>query len=129
MPQNRLTLYELELMDVLWKTGEAKVQDVCDALPRELAYTTVMTTLNLLYKKKKVLKRVKRGRAFVYRPTVSREEMSHTMLKDLQPVLFGDALPSLMLGMLSNQKLTDDDVDALKAALEKVKKKKRRQRK
>ena len=35
-------------MNVLWTIGEGTVQDVCDNLTRELAYTTVMTTLNLL---------------------------------------------------------------------------------
>lgn len=115
-----MTHYELELMDVLWKKGEATVQDVCDALPRALAYTTVMTTLNHLYAKKKVLQRVKRGRAFVYLPKMSREEMSATVLEDLQPVLFGDALPSLVLGMLSRRRLSEADISALKAALRDV---------
>ena len=68
MDPSRLTRYELELMDVLWSRGEGTVQDVCDALHRPLAYTTVMTTLRLLEDKKKVLQRVKRGRAYVYRP-------------------------------------------------------------
>ena len=61
MQKMRLTRYELELMDVLWRLGQGTVQDVCDNLNRELAYTTVMTTLRLLHSKKKVLKRVKRG--------------------------------------------------------------------
>src|SRR5689334_5989047 len=70
MDSPRLTRYELEIMDVVWKAGEATVQDVCDGLKRTLAYTTVMTTLTLLESKKKVLERTKRGRAFVYRPLV-----------------------------------------------------------
>src|SRR3978361_2133798 len=72
----RLTRCELELMDVLWQKGEATVQEVCDQLTRPLAYTTVMTTLGLLHSKKKVLKRVKRGRAHVYQPLISRDEVS-----------------------------------------------------
>ena len=48
MSENRLNRYELELMNVLWTIGKGTVQDVCDNLTRELAYTTVMTTLNLL---------------------------------------------------------------------------------
>ena len=48
----RLTLYELELMNVLWDLGEATVQQVCDCLDRDLAYTTVMTTLNVLHGRK-----------------------------------------------------------------------------
>lgn len=120
---NRLTRYELELMNVLWDMGEGTVQNVCDALDRDLAYTTVMTTLNLLQSKKSVLERVKKGRAYVYRPAVSREFMSKTVLDDLTPVLFQKALPSLVLGMLSREKLEEEDINALKAALEKVERK------
>jgi predicted transcriptional regulator len=110
MQKMRLTRYELELMDVIWRLGEATV-----------AYTTVMTTLRLLHSKKKVLKRVKRGRAHVYRPLVSREEISRTVLTDLQDVLFRDRLPSLVLGMLEEGEFSPQDIDAIKTALKKVK--------
>src|SRR4051812_5247489 len=119
MELSRLTRYELELMDVLWQKGEGTVQEVCDQLGRPLAYTTVMTTLRLLHSKKKVLKRVKRGRAHVYQPIVTREEVSRSVILDLQTVLFADQLPTLMLGLLKDGRFTQEDVDALKAALEK----------
>lgn len=120
MELSRLTRYELELMHVLWQKGEGTVQEVCDQLGRPLAYTTVMTTLRLLHSKKKVLKRVKRGRAHVYQPIVTREDVSNSVIRDLQTVLFGDRLPTLMLGLLENGKFTPEDVESLKAALDKV---------
>jgi BlaI family penicillinase repressor len=121
MQKLRLTRYELELMDVIWRLGEGTVQDVCDNLDRELAYTTVMTTLRLLHSKKKVLKRVKRGRAHIYRPVVTREEVSRSVLTDLQDVLFRDRLPTLVLGMLEEGEFSPQDIEAIKAALKKVK--------
>jgi predicted transcriptional regulator len=122
MKPSRLTRYELELMDVLWQRGEGTVQQVCDELQRPLAYTTVMTTLGLLHSKKKVLKRVKRGRAHVYQPTVTRDEVSRSVIRDLQDVLFADRLPTLMLGLLEDGKFSEADVKSLKAALRKVEK-------
>lgn len=116
----RLTRCELELMDVLWQKGEATVQEVCDELTRPLAYTTVMTTLGLLHSKKKVLKRVKRGRAHVYQPIISRDEVSRAVLSELRNVLFADQLPMLVLGLLENGDFTQKDVQALKAAIQKV---------
>ncbi len=107
-------------MDVLWQRGEGTVQEVCDQLGRPLAYTTVMTTLRLLNSKKKVLKRIKRGRADVYQPIVTREEVSSSVIRDLQAVLFADRLPTLMLGLLENGRFSPEDVDTLRAALEKV---------
>jgi BlaI family transcriptional regulator, penicillinase repressor len=118
----RLTRYELELMDVVWQKGEATVQEVCDELKRPLAYTTVMTTLGLLHSKKKVLKRLKRGRAHVYKPVVSREEVSRAVISDLKDGLFADRIPMLMLGLLEDGKFTQEDVKALKEALAKVEK-------
>ncbi len=120
MELHRLTRYELELMDVLWQLGGGTVQEVCDQLGRPLAYTTVMTTLRLLHSKKKVLKRMKRGRAHVYQPIVSRDDVSRSVIQDMQTVLFGNCLPTLMLGLLQNGKFSPDDVDALREALKQV---------
>lgn len=120
MKDYRLTPYELELMDVIWDLGEASVQDVCDALPRDLAYTTVMTTLSLLVQKKKVLKRVKNGRAYIYQPVVSREEVSRSMLGQIKQVLLKDSLPSLMLNLLEEENISEDDIKALKEAIRKL---------
>lgn len=64
---------ELELMQILWAQGESNVRDVACCLNRPLAYTTVMTTLDRLYKKG-FLERRMPDRAFVYSPRFSREE-------------------------------------------------------
>jgi predicted transcriptional regulator len=64
---------EREVMDVVWQTDQTTVREVQAALPRRVAYTTVMTTLDRLYKKGFVV-RVRHGRAFLYSPACSREE-------------------------------------------------------
>ncbi|HEY6389512.1 MAG TPA: BlaI/MecI/CopY family transcriptional regulator [Candidatus Acidoferrum sp.] len=64
---------ELELMEILWLHGENSVRDVVPKLSRPLAYTTVMTTLDRLFKKG-FLDRHKSDRAFVYSPSFSRQE-------------------------------------------------------
>ena len=64
---------ELELMEILWLHGENSVRDVVPRLSRPLAYTTVMTTLDRLFKKG-LLDRHKSDRAFVYSPSFSRQE-------------------------------------------------------
>lgn len=120
MTNFRLTRYELELMDVLWNLGEGNVQSVCDALNRELAYTTVMTTLNLLATKKKVLEREKQGRAYIYRPLISRDEASRSVLADLKDVLFRNSLPSVVLNLLADTEQNSRDAAILKEALEKL---------
>jgi len=64
---------ELELMEILWANGEYNVRDVVTKLSRPLAYTTVMTTLDRLFKKG-LLDRHKSDRAFLYLPSFSRHE-------------------------------------------------------
>ena len=110
-------------MNVLWEIGEGTVQDVCGNLERDLAYTTVMTTLNLLVVKKKVLKREKHGRAFIYFTLVSREDISRSVLLDLKDILFGSRLPSLVLNLMAESDMTSHDAAVLKDAIEKLERK------
>jgi predicted transcriptional regulator len=70
----RLGEREREVLEVLWSEGDATVQQVAKGLKTALAYTTVMTTLDRLYKKG-LLERSKCDRAFVYKPAVSKSEL------------------------------------------------------
>ncbi|MFN9720778.1 MAG: BlaI/MecI/CopY family transcriptional regulator [Planctomycetota bacterium] len=122
MTEHRLTRYELELMDVLWKLEQGTVQDVCDHLQRDLAYTTVMTTLNLLATRKNVLARTKNGRAFIYKPLVTRDDISRSILTDLKDVLFGNRLPSLILNMMEESETNPQDAEILRDAIRRLEK-------
>jgi predicted transcriptional regulator len=66
---------EVEVMEMVWKIGTCNVRDVVERLDRKLAYTTIMTTLDRLYKKG-LLDRDMNERAFVYSARISREEWS-----------------------------------------------------
>jgi predicted transcriptional regulator len=64
---------EIAVMEILWERGESNVHDVIEKLDRPLAYTTVMTTLDRLYKKG-LLSRHKSERAFLYSTRQTRLE-------------------------------------------------------
>jgi predicted transcriptional regulator len=64
------------------------VRDVYLAFDEQIAYTTLMTTLDRLYKKK-LLERHKDGRAFVYSAALSREEFEHGIREDVIEGLLG----------------------------------------
>jgi predicted transcriptional regulator len=64
---------EAKVMEILWARGESTVRDVVDRMTRPLAYTTVMTTLDRLFKKG-LLDRRKEDRAFYYSAQFSRNE-------------------------------------------------------
>jgi predicted transcriptional regulator len=60
-------------MEIVWTHGESNVRDVAEKVDRPLAYTTVMTTLDRLFKKG-LLERRKSERAFLYSPRLSRRD-------------------------------------------------------
>ncbi len=62
------------MLDALWARGSATVRELVEDAYRDLAYTTVMTTLDRLFKKG-LLTRAEEGRAFRYSPLMSREEL------------------------------------------------------
>jgi predicted transcriptional regulator len=73
-PRTQLGPLEQQLLSALWMRGSATVRELLDAGRIRLAYTTVMTTLDRLYKKQ-LLNRVAEGRAFRYSPRYTQEEL------------------------------------------------------
>ena len=72
---NQLGELESVVLEILWNASEAlSVRDVLSRVKRKpaLAYTTVLTVLDRLYAKQ-VVQREKDGKAYLYRPSVSRE--------------------------------------------------------
>jgi predicted transcriptional regulator len=82
MKPSELGHLEAALMEILWRHGELSVKSLGEHLDRPLAYTTVMTTLDRLYKKGLLVRR-KRDRAFVYSPRLSFGEWARSRAADL----------------------------------------------
>jgi BlaI family transcriptional regulator, penicillinase repressor len=104
-----LTPLELEIMQVLWQAGPCTVADVQPRLQAELAYTTVQTMLNVLLRKKKV-KRVQEGRAYRYRPAVSRDRASGSALSDLVTRMFGGSGEALLMAMVDTRQISAEEL-------------------
>ena len=109
----QLTPLELDIMNVLWRLGDANVQAVKQALPRELAYTTVQTVLNILHRKGKV-KRAKRDRAYFYKPVVRHSQVARQAVSDMVERLFGGSAEGLVMSLLEARQLTPEKLDRLR---------------
>ena len=118
MKPNQLTRCEAEVMDVVWSRKCVTVQDVVDNIKRELAYTTVMTTLKILEEKEFVQRGVKRGRAYVYHSIVSRESVRRNMVQELAERLFGGSVKSLVLSLVQAEEITPNDLAEMRSAIE-----------
>jgi len=92
---------EREVMGVLWTQGDSNVQQVASRLSAKLAYTTVMTTLDRLFKKG-LLRREKRDRAFIYSTALTPRQVEGQRAADLIRRFFSDSgeRPELLLSCL-----------------------------
>jgi len=80
---------ESELMERIWTRGEMSVRELHLEVASRLAYTTVMTTLDRLYKKG-ILQRRKVGKAFYYVPAMTKEEYHSTLTSHLLGMVLDD---------------------------------------
>jgi predicted transcriptional regulator len=79
---------ERQVLEEIWRRDEVSVREVFIAFEERVAYTTLMTTLDRLYKKQ-LLSRRKAGRAFYYSPLVSSVELEQGIREDLIDGLLG----------------------------------------
>lgn len=85
---------EREVLEIVWLQNEQSVRDVQVRLARRMAYTTVMTTLDRLFKKGFVSRR-REGRAFVYTAALSRGEVAAALTNGvLRSLLSGESSSS-----------------------------------
>lgn len=103
-PQSALTKLELQIMQVLWKSGPAAVADVQKALPQQLAYTTVQTMLNILVRKRKLRRRLQ-GRAYIYSATVTEERATRHAVRDLIDRVFGGSSEQLVMSLIKDKQI------------------------
>jgi BlaI family transcriptional regulator, penicillinase repressor len=119
-PSKNLTERELEIMQVLWSLGQARLGEIQEALNNKggeaVAPSTVSTQLNLLIHKGYVTQSGRLGRS-LYAPTYSREEATRDLFDDfLSRVGLGRA-PAFLIQLLKDESLTDEDRVALKEIL------------
>jgi predicted transcriptional regulator len=96
--ESRLGVLERQVMSVVWSAGELNVREACELLGSAVAYTTVMTTMDRLFKKR-LLARRKVGRAFVYSAAATRDQLEGAVASELVQSLLqqhgGEPLPLL----------------------------------
>jgi BlaI family transcriptional regulator, penicillinase repressor len=112
-----LTACEAEVMNVVWSQSPVTVQDVVDAIPRQLAYTTVMTTMKILEDKGFIARGRKRGRAYTYNALVSCESASSTTASEMANRFFDGSVKSLVLSLIKTRQITQQDLAELRDAI------------
>ncbi|SPF42304.1 Transcriptional repressor, CopY family [Candidatus Sulfotelmatobacter kueseliae] len=118
MPKAQLTRLELQMMQVLWENGPSTVQMVQQDLSGErLAYTTVQTMLNILQRKGKV-KRKLLGKAYEYRPVLSRDKALREAASDMLDRVFGGSVETLLMSLVKSNQLDADKLAKVQKLIE-----------
>jgi BlaI family penicillinase repressor len=109
-----LSRFELELMDVLWRIGEASVREIRDAITerKRPAYTTVQTIVQRLESKGAVRRTRKIGNALMFEPAVTRKTAYRRVFEELLALFGGSARP-VVAHLLDAGKLTLEDLKSL----------------
>ncbi len=115
MPRPTLGDLQHAIMAVLWERDEATAADVHEALREErgLAPTTIATMLHKMEDKGVVTHRAE-GRQFVYRPTVSEDQVRRSMVGELVERLFGGDPKALVAHLVSEHEIATGELSDLR---------------
>jgi predicted transcriptional regulator len=111
---------ELEIMKVVWDLGSPTVREVYEILRRrrKVAYTTIMTTMNILADKK-LLKRTPQGRAYIYRATRPKKDTLKSMVRDFVGRVFDGSARPLLVQLVEDEQLTEQDLQQIQDIIRK----------
>jgi BlaI family penicillinase repressor len=113
-----LTEQELEIMKVVWELQTATVRDVYEAFlrRRKIAYTTVMTMMNILEEKGYLKKRAEE-KAHVYRPAQAKAKVIRAMVKDFVSRVFNGSAEPLLVQLVKERHLSPQDLEKIARAI------------
>lgn len=112
-PAETLTPREAQVMDAIWRLGEATAERVRESLPEPLHDSSVRTLLRVLETKGYLLHEV-RGKAYVYRAAVGRTKAQRHALRSLLARFFGGSAEDLVLRLIEDERITPEQLDALR---------------
>lgn len=109
---------QLQVMERVWQLGQATVSDVYEALRsrRKIAYTTVLTTLRAL-ERRGMVAHTMHGKAYLYRPVVSREAYTEARLDRFVDDLFDGRKEKLLCHLLGAERVSAAELKKIRRML------------
>jgi BlaI family transcriptional regulator, penicillinase repressor len=114
---------ELEILTVLWTNGESTVREVHEALlaSKSTGYTTILKQMQVMVEKG-LLQRNERFKSHVYNANLTREMTQQLLVADLMNRAFEGSTKSFMLGALSAQGASQEEIEELRKLLDEYEK-------
>lgn len=112
---------ELEILTILWTAGMATTRQVHDELAKtkDTGYTTTLKIIQNMYDKK-MLSREAKGQTHIYQPVLKQAEVQQQMLGGFVNKVFMGSSKNLILQALGNEKPSKDELDEIRAMLDKL---------
>lgn len=107
---------ELAVMSVLWRLSSATVAEVREQLDEDLAYTSVLSALQLLEEKGYVRHELE-GRAYRYFPTVPADRAGRSAISRIRDAIFQGSSERLFAQLVSDRTLSRDELERMRTLL------------
>lgn len=118
---SHLSRREREIMDIVYRLGDASVGDVADRMSGDVGYDSVRVTLGILEKKGHVKHR-REGRRYIYTATVPHERASRSAVRNLLRTFFQGSPSQAIVALLGMSKLSREELDEIAGWIEEERK-------
>jgi predicted transcriptional regulator len=114
---------ERQIMDIVYRQGQATAADVRNELPDPPGYSAVRAMLRVL-EEKGYLRHEQQGPRYVFLPTLSLEKARRSALKQVVQTFFEGSTEQAVSALLdySSSKLSDEELDRLAQLIEQARK-------
>jgi predicted transcriptional regulator len=114
-----LSAAQMEIMEIVWASGEVGVADVWKALAerRPVARNTVQTTLARLHDRGWLKARAE-GNAFVYAAARKRDTVVSRMVSRLVDTAFGGSLSGLVAAIVESRRISAEEADRIRRIID-----------
>ncbi|MDR1726992.1 MAG: BlaI/MecI/CopY family transcriptional regulator [Acidobacteriota bacterium] len=113
-----LTRQELQIMKVVWNLGSATVKEVCASICqiKPTAYTTILTLMGIL-EEKGALVHERVGRAYVYKPLLSKRQATKNQVSDVIARFFDNDPEKMIAYLLESEVKNTDQINNIRTML------------
>jgi BlaI family penicillinase repressor len=114
------TELELRILKILWRKSPQFVRDIRDELAklgRDIAHTSVITTLNTMVKKRIVIRK-REGNAFLFSPRITREQVSRSVLGDIVNRVFDGSAKAVLMGVFEQNDIDRGELKELRKLID-----------
>jgi len=112
---------EMEILQVLWQKGHCTVREVHETLnKKDAGYTTTLKLMQILHEKGMVARDTS-SKTHIYSALINREKTQQQMVNKMIDNVFNGSAARLVMQALGNQTASKEEIDLIKAYLDKLK--------